>query len=135
MKTLSPLQHKVIRAFKAVITEYRQNIWSSDIKEALTSYYLKTIAFWCFEKTAHEVWNQEAVVHQLVALLEELAKAFRIQSLPMYFMPNVNLLKDVEPELALDISEKITKLSRNPYAMTKAIHNNTALKEVSPGNF
>ena len=94
MKTLSPLQHKVIRAFKAVITEYRQNIWSSDIKEALTSYYLKTIAFWYFEKTAHEVWNQEAVVHQLVALLEELAKAFRIQSLPMYFIPNVYIRKD-----------------------------------------
>lgn len=75
MKTLSPLQHKVMRAFKAIITEYRQNIWSVDFMEALSSYYLKTIAFWYFEKTSQELWSQDTVVHHLVALLEELAEA------------------------------------------------------------
>ena len=136
MKTLSPLQHEVMRAFKAVVTEYRQNIWSLDFKEALSSYYLKTVAFWYFEKIPQELWSQEAVVHHLVALLEKLAGAFRIQNLPMYFMPKVNLLKNVdEPEFALDLSEEITRLSRNLSAMTEAINNNTALKEVIPGDF
>ena len=125
-----------MRAFKAVITEYRQNIWSPDFKEVLSSYYLKTVAFWYFEKIPQELWSQEAVVHHLVALLEKLAGAFRIQNLPMYFMPKVNLLKNVdEPEFALDLSEEITRLSRNLSAMTEAINSNTALKEVIPGDF
>lgn len=54
----------------------------------------------------------------------------------MYFMPKVNLLKNVdEPEFALDLSEKITQLSRNLSAITEAIKNNTFLKEVSASEF
>ncbi|CAB4035847.1 Hypothetical predicted protein [Paramuricea clavata] len=69
IKTLSPLQHKVMRAFKAVV-KYHENSWGPNLKEILSSYYLKTIAFWHFEKTLQESWTEETLVHHLVALLE-----------------------------------------------------------------
>jgi hypothetical protein len=69
VKTLEPLQHKVMRAFKAVI-KYHQRIWSPSIEGIISSYHLKTIAFWYFEKTSQESWTEETLVHHLVTLLE-----------------------------------------------------------------
>lgn len=42
MKSLTPFQHRVIRAFKAIV-KYHQDSWSPDIKEILSSYHLKTV--------------------------------------------------------------------------------------------
>ncbi|CAB4021195.1 Hypothetical predicted protein [Paramuricea clavata] len=129
VKTLEPLQHKVMRAFKAVI-KHHQRIWSPSAKGIISSYHLKTIAFWHFEKTSQESWTEETVVHHLVVLLEELAEALRIQSLPMYFMPKVNLLQDVDdPEVTLDLMDKISRLSHNFPAMSEAVNDKTTLKE------
>ena len=44
IENLTPLQHKVIRAFKAVI-KYHQSNWSHNIKDIICTYHLKTIAF------------------------------------------------------------------------------------------
>jgi hypothetical protein len=67
IRTLSPLQHKVIRAFKAVV-KYYQNIWNPPVKEIISSYYLKTIAFWHFEKTSKEFWTEETLVYHILTL-------------------------------------------------------------------
>ena len=129
MKTLLSLQHKVMRAFKAVI-KYHQDSWGPNVEEILLSYYMKTIAFWHFEKTSQEAWNEETLVHHLVTLLEDLAEAFKIQHLPMYFMPKVNLLGDIgDPDATLDLVEKILELSTNYNAMSEALENNFILRE------
>ncbi|CAB4003979.1 Hypothetical predicted protein [Paramuricea clavata] len=123
IKTLAPLQHKVMRAFKAV-AKYSQNAWNPNLNEIITTYHLKTIAFWHFEKTSPESWIEDSLVHHLVTLLEELAEALRIQSLPMYFMPMVNLLQDVDdPEVTINLMEKISSLSHNYSAMSEAVNN------------
>ena len=44
IENFTPLQHKVIRAFKAVI-KYHQSNWSHNIKDIICTYHLKTIAF------------------------------------------------------------------------------------------
>jgi hypothetical protein len=125
IKTLTPLQLKVMRAFKAVV-KYYQNTWSENLKEIISSYHLKTIAFWHFEKSSQESWTEETSVHHLVTLLEELAEALRMQYLPMYFMPKFNLLQDVDdPELMLDLMERISQLSHNFTAMSEAVDNYT----------
>ncbi|CAB4029825.1 Hypothetical predicted protein, partial [Paramuricea clavata] len=122
IRTLSPLQHKVMRAFKAVV-KYHQNIWNLPVKGIISSYYLKTIAFWHFEKTSMEFWTKETLVHHLVTLLHELAEALRIQNLPMYFMPKVNLLQEVDdPAVMLNLLENISQLSLNFSAMSEAIN-------------
>jgi hypothetical protein len=125
IKTLTPLQLKVMRAFKAVV-KYYQNTWSENLKEIISSYHSKTIAFWHFEKSSQESWTEETSVHHLVTLLEELAEALRMQYLPMYFMPKFNLLQDVDdPELMLDLMERISQLSHNFTAMSEAVDNYT----------
>ena len=127
IETLSSLQHKVIRAFKAVV-KYHQDSWSPNLKEILSSYHLKTIAFWYFEKKSQESWSDENAVHHLVALLDQLAEALRTQHLPMYFMPKVNLFQHVDdPEAPLELSEKISQLSRNSAAMSDAVKNKAPL--------
>ncbi|CAB4013949.1 Hypothetical predicted protein [Paramuricea clavata] len=124
VETLIPLQRRVMRAFKAVV-KYHENTWSPNLKNIISSYHLKTIAFWHFERTSQESWTEDTLVHHLVALLEELAEALRIQNLPMYFMPKVNLVQDVDnPEVTLDLMEKISQLSQNFCAMSEAINNN-----------
>ena len=130
IKILAPLQHKVMRAFKAVV-KYSQNTWNTNLKEIILSYHLKTISFWHFEKTSQESWTEDTLVHHLVTLLEELAEALRIQSLPMYFMPKVNLFQDVDdPEATMDLMEKISQLSRNYSAMSEAVNNKNTLKGI-----
>ena len=128
IKALTTLQHRVMRSFKAVV-KYHQDSWSPSVKSILSSYHLKTIAFWHFEKTSQESWSEETVVHHLVALLEELAEALRRQHLPMYFMPKVNLLQDVDHELSFHVMEKILKLSHNFSALFEALEKHSTLCE------
>ena len=121
IKHWSPLQHKVMRSFKAVV-KCHQSIWRSNIKEIISTYHLKTIAFWHYEKTAQDSFTEETVVTHLVLLLQELAEALIKIELPMYFMPKVNLLKDVEDyEDAVDTAEKIFHLSRDYVAITHTV--------------
>ena len=121
IKHWSPLQHKVMRSFKAVV-KCHQSIWSSNIKEIISTYHLKTIAFWHFEKTAQDSFTEETVVTHLVLLLQELAEALIKLELPMYFMPKVNLLKGVEDyEGVVDTAEKIFHLSREHIAITHTV--------------
>ena len=128
IEALTPLQHRVMRSFKAVV-KYHQDSWSPSVKSMLSSYHLKTIGFWYFEKTSLESWSVETVVHHLVTLLEELAEALRKQHLPMYFMPKVNLLQDVDHELSFHVMEKILKLSHNFSALFEALEKHSTLCE------
>ena len=121
IKHWSPLQHKIMRSFKAVV-KCHQSSWSSNIKEIISTYHLKTIAFWHFEKTAQDSFSEETVVTHLVLLLQELAEALMKLELPMYFMPKVNLLKSLEDyEDAVDTAEKIFHLSRDYVAITHTV--------------
>ena len=121
IKHWSPLQHKIMRSFKAVV-KCHQSIWNSNVKEVISTYHLKTIAFWHFEKTAQDSFTEETVVTHLVLLLQELAEALMKLELPMYFMPKVNLLKDVENyEDAVDTAEKIFHLSVDHIAITHTV--------------
>ena len=125
IENLTELQHKVLRSFKAVV-KYHQNTWSPNIKEILKTYHLKTIAFWYFEKRKQDSFTEETVATHLVLLLQELAECLRSRELPMYFMPKVNLFKDVEnPEEAIDIAEKIESLSQDFPLIIKGLENIT----------
>ena len=122
IETLSPLQHKVLLAFKSIF-KYHQNTWFPSGDGIISSYFLKTIAFWYFEETSPEFWTEESTVHHLVTLLEKLQNALRYQNLPMYFMPKVNLLQNFnDPEVAIDLMGKIYELSQNFSAMAEGLY-------------
>ena len=129
IKHWSPFQHKVVKAFKAVV-KYYQHIWSnSNINKIITTYHLKTIAFWYFEKRSQNSFTAENVATHLVLLLQELAEALRKQELPMYFMPKVNLLKDIENyEEVIDMVDKIFHLSTNVSAIKEVVEKITETK-------
>lgn len=130
IETLSQLQHKVMRAFKSVV-KYYQNTWDSNLKDFISSYHLKTIAFWHFERSCRDSWTEDTVVNHLVKLLEELSEVLRTQRLPKYFMDNVNLLKDIDdPEIALALMENILQLSRDLPALSEALNSRMSLKEM-----
>jgi hypothetical protein len=45
-----------------------------------------------------------------------------MQNLPIYFIPKFNLLQDVDdPEITLELMEKVLQLSHNFSAMSKAV--------------
>ena len=122
IENLTPLQHKVIRAFKAVI-KYHQSNWSPNIKDIICTYHLKTIAFWHIEKTTQDSWTEDNVVSHLLSLIEEFAEALRNGDLPMYFLPKYNLLGKVENcEEMKTISDKVAELSKDIPAITTAIN-------------
>ena len=126
IESLSNLQHKVLRSFKAVV-KFHQKYWSPNIKEIMTTYHLKTVAFWYFENRMPQSFTEETVANHLVLLLQELAKALRSCELPMYFMRKVNLFKNIEkPEEAVGIAEKIEELSNNFNLLIKALENITS---------
>ena len=129
MKSLTTLQHRVIRAFKAVV-KYYQNTWSHNLKEILTSYHLKTIAFWHLEKSFRQSWTEETVVHHLLTMVEDLAEALRIGDIPMYFMPKVGLLQDVAPNALVDMVEKISSISSDLSGTCEALEDRITLKEI-----
>ena len=121
IENLTPLQHKVIRAFKAVI-KYHQSNWSPNIKDIICTYHLKTIAFWHIEKTTQDSWTEDNVVSHLLSLIEEFAEALRKRNLPMYFLPKYNLLENVENvEEMKKISDKVAELSNDIPAIITAI--------------
>ena len=121
IENFTPLQHKVIRAFKAVI-KYHQSNWSHNIKDIICTYHLKTIAFWHIEKTTQDSWTEDNVVSHLLSLIEEFAQALRKRNLPMYFLPKYNLLENVENvEEMKKISDKVAELSNDIPAIITAI--------------
>ena len=125
IENLTELQHKVLRCFKAVV-KYYQDTWSPNIKEIITTYHLKTIAFWHFEKITQDSITKETVVTHLILLLQELANALRVRELPMYFMPKVNLFENVEnSEEAIKIAEKIDQLAEEYHFLIIALENIT----------
>ena len=82
IESLTKLQHKVLPFFKAVV-KYQEKSWSHNIKEIITTYHLKTIAFWYFEKRMQDCFTEETVATHLVLLNQELAEALRNGELPM----------------------------------------------------
>ena len=122
VKALNTLQHKVMRAFKAFVKYHDEKSFTPSMKGIISSYHLKTVAFWYFEKLSEESWTEEALVHHLVTLLEELKEVLRKQHLPMYFMPKVNLFKDIGgPEITQKLVEGISQFSHDFTAISKAI--------------
>ena len=102
-----------------------------NLKEFLTSYHLKTIAFCHLEKRPQESWSEGTAVHHLLTMFEELNEALRIRDIPMYFMPKVNLLQDVvQPHALLAIVEKISSISSDLPGIYEALDNRITLKEI-----
>ena len=127
LKTLFPLQHKVLIAFKTLFKK-NKNVWNATGERIISSYHLKTIAFWYFEKTPVKLWTEEFIVHHLLTLIEELENALRDQNLPMYFMPKVNLFGKIDdPQVAIDLMGKIAQLSSNFSAMCEALYIRTSI--------
>ena len=125
IENLTELQHKILRSFKAVV-KYHQNTWSPNIKEILSTYHLKTTAFWYFESNSPDSFTEKTAASNLIILLQKLATSLRNRELPMYFMPKVNLLGNIEnPEEAVDIAEQIELLSNDLPCLVKGLENIT----------
>ena len=118
IQNLSVIQHKVYRAFKAFVSHYKDE-WNTGTKKIICSFHLKTIVFWYCEKSDPQEWNEDTLVFHFLSLIDQLILALKEQTLPMYFMPKYNLMKDIEG--GPDVAEKIHKLRFNLPLITDAI--------------
>ena len=118
IQNLSVIQHKVYRAFKAFVSRYKDE-WNTGTKRIICSFHLKTIVLWYCEKSDPKEWNEDTLVFHFFSLIDELILALKEQTLPMYFMPKYNLMKDIEG--GPDVAEKIHKLRFNLPLITDAI--------------
>lgn len=127
IQNLSDVQYKVLRSFKVVV-KYHQHNWSSNIKEIITTYHLKTISFWYFEKVPISCFAKEDVVTHLIALLQQLAESLRRQELSMYFLPKVNLFEHVKNlKTSSKIARKIDLLSEDFSSIFIALDSNNSV--------
>ncbi|XP_028402000.1 uncharacterized protein LOC114524950 [Dendronephthya gigantea] len=118
--SLNKMQHKTIRAFKAVIKLLLP--CNPDQEEILESYHLKTIAFWHIEKSDPESWSKDNSANHLLQMLRELNQALRKKSLPMYFIRTYNLFSKVENLSQLEkLSDKVDEISKDISGLTNAV--------------
>ena len=118
IQNLNVIQYKVYRAFKALVTHYKGE-WNIGTKNIITSFHLKTIVLWYCEKSDPKEWNEDTLVFHFLSLIDELILALKEQTLPMYFMPKYNLMKDMEG--GPDVAEKLQKIRFNLPLITDAI--------------
>ena len=120
IENLNKLQHKVLRAFKAVIKFLVP--CNPDSKETLTSYHLKTIGLWHLEKSASETWIEDNIASHLLQMLKELVRALRMKNLPMYFLREYNLFSGVENLSYLEtLADEVEEISRDIPGLKKAV--------------
>ncbi|CAB4029819.1 Hypothetical predicted protein [Paramuricea clavata] len=120
IENLNKVQHKVIRAFKAVIKFLIP--CNPDSKETLTSYHLKTIGLWHLEKSASETWIEDNIATHLLQMLKELVRALRMKNLPMYFLREYNLFSGVENLSYLEtLADKVEQISQDIPGLKKAV--------------
>ncbi|XP_028405056.1 protein MB21D2-like [Dendronephthya gigantea] len=118
IQSLSDLQHKVYRALKSFVNRYK-NEWSPNVKKIMCSYHVKTIMLWYCEKCDTSDWSESTIVEHLLSLIDQLIKALRERSLPMYFMPKHNLMERIEDGTA--VAEEVSKARFNLNLVTDAI--------------
>jgi hypothetical protein len=120
IQSLSDLQHKTYRAFKAFVRHYKEkDEWNRNGKKTICSYHLKTVLLWYCEKSDPKDWNEENIVCHLLSLIDDLISALKERNLPMYFMPKYNLMEQMGD--VSDVIEKITELRSSIDLITKAI--------------
>jgi hypothetical protein len=120
IQSLSDLQHKTYRAFKAFVRHYKEkDEWNRNGKKTICSYHLKTVLLWYCEKSDPKDWNEENIVCHLLSLIDDLISALKERNLPMYFMPKYNLMEQIED--VSDVIEKLTELRWSIDLITKAI--------------
>ncbi len=76
--------------FKAI---YRVAFHDSQI---LSSYIMKTVFLWCLERIPASQWTYEKVGERVLNLLDDLWHYIAEGRLPHYFMPEINLIEDLQ---------------------------------------
>jgi len=91
---------------KQVIQEIKDNHQEPSVEKTSSSYHLKTIFLWKCEEKPLEDWNNllESVVDLLSALVDHLRKG----SIPQYFIPENNLIHNIQENVLVSVADGIT---------------------------
>ena len=91
---------------KQVLQEMKDNQQQPSVKKAPSSYHLKTIFLWKCEEKPSEKWNNllESVVDLLSGLVDHLRKG----NIPQYFIPENNLIDNIEEDVLVSVTDGIT---------------------------
>lgn len=77
----------------------------------LTSYHLKTVLFHeCAEKSDNELWQPIHLAERVLDLMGRLCRSINKNSLPHYFLPEINLLKDIPQKSRENMRDRLRRL-------------------------
>ena len=105
---------------------FNENCKLKDL-DVLKTYHFKTVFFWTCEKQTDDYWNMEQIENCVCCVLDSLIEGFDKGFIKHYFIPEINLLKDVQKDLSKTIEElKIIKqeleiISYSPDPDTEAV--------------
>ena len=80
----------------------------------LTSYHLKTILLNKLETTGLDFWSADNTEVAFLSLLEDLRGALDTKTCNHYWIPQVNLFKDIAPHKLNSVSKVVAKVIQNP---------------------
>ena len=137
VKLMKTSQRRTYFLFKMMF--YRYII---PLHDQLCSYMTKTTMLWACQQfpPAHAIWSDDAVFHSVHYLLLKLQFYFHSGHLPMFFIPEINLLEDIPRETHGIIAKKIASIRTNlvqnvpfdiPQVITSAKIQSTALRQMA----
>ncbi len=92
----------------------------------LTSFHMKTVLFHeCEEKPADEMWQPAHLAVRVLDLLDRLREALDGNSLPHYFIPEINLLDAIPEKSRENMRDRLKKICTKEQQFAKF----TALKK------
>ena len=94
--------------------------------KTLTTYYLKTTLFrLCDEKK--EGWGQQDLVPRLLDLMESLESYLSTREMPHYYVPSINLLKDINEAALNNSRDRLRGLRTSEVKFKKALQRDSKL--------
>ncbi len=106
---MTKAQHRVYMLFKVLYYRYLKPLGDS-----MESYFAKTVMLWTAEEypPSHPIWSKDALLHAVHFLLLRLQVALYRWKLPMFFIPEINLIEKLPKHICADASQVLTAVRK-----------------------
>ncbi len=99
---MNETQKNCYRLFKSIVSHKCQH------PKTLASYHLKTVFMWTLERIPERFWTKHTIGERFLTLMDTLIQFVAAANLPMYFIPDLNLLDGIDNnELNITVNQLI----------------------------
>ena len=98
-------RRRVLKIMKGLNNDYKWN---------MKSYFIKTLMLWEYENCEPTAWTEANFLDRLKNSLKRLENAIKDKKLNHYFLPTINLFKNLEESKANHVLKSIIYFLKNP---------------------